>query len=85
MKKLIISCLLITSCKLQENKVYVTEKNIDKCIHNLELLDKIINEDFNNGDIEKHCYDLYKATLYNTTWSLKAINKKHKLNTIANR
>ena len=85
MKKVLISVLLLSSCKLQENKVYVTEKSISKCIHNLELLDEIITQDFNNGDIDKHCYDLYKATLYNTTWSLKAINKKHKLNTITKR
>tara|TARA_R100000278_G_C5351102_1_gene121888 strand:- start:131 stop:385 length:255 start_codon:yes stop_codon:yes gene_type:complete len=81
MKKVLISVLLLSSCKLQENKVYVTERNISKCVHNLEILDNLIIEDFQNGDIEKHCYDLYRATLYNTTWSLKAINKKHKPNT----
>ena len=82
MKKIILSVLILSSCKLQENKVYVTERSLVKCIHNLELLDKLITEDYKNGDIEKHCYDLYNATLYNTTWSLKAINKKHKPNTI---
>jgi len=81
MKKVLISVLLLSSCKLQENKVYVTEKSIRKCIHNLELLDEIITEDYKNGDIEKHCFDLYSATLHNTTWSLKTINKKHKPNT----
>ena len=48
MKKLIL-LLALSSCTTP-NKIYYTE-NVDKCIHNLNEMQRWLQQDYANGDI----------------------------------
>jgi len=80
MKKIILGLLLVSSCKINETKIHVTKTSVNKCIHNLEKFEEFVLNDYVNGDIEDHCFDMYYLIINNTLQSLKEI-KKHKLNT----
>jgi len=75
MKKLLI-LLSLSSCTTQ-NKIYYST-NVDKCIHNLNEMQRWLQEDYSNGDIPKHIANNYMIVLVNTKCSLyKKIDEKH--------
>ena len=74
MKKLILF-LALTSCTTK-NKIYYTE-NIDKCIHNLNEMQRWLQQDYANGDIPQHVANNYMIVIINTKCSLsKKYGKK---------
>jgi hypothetical protein len=76
MKKLIL-ILALSSCTTQ-NKIYYS-KNVDKCIHNLNEMQRWLQEDYANGDIPKHVAHNYMLVIINTKCSLsKKYAKKTK-------
>ena len=74
MNKLIL-LLALGSCTTP-NKIYYTE-NVDKCIHNLNEMQRWLQQDYANGDIEEHVAKNYMIVIVNTKCSLaKKYNKK---------
>lgn len=78
MKKVLISTiLLLSSCSYRTSTIYYSE-NINKCIHNLNEMQRWLQEDYNAGDIPKHVANNYMIVLINTKCSLyKKIEEKH--------
>ena len=70
MKNLILvaAVLILTSC-YRTNRIYYS-KNINKTIHNLEEMQRWLQQDFANGDIPKHVADNYMIVLVNSKCSL---------------
>ena len=64
MKKLLISAILLAGCTTK-NKIYYS-KNIDKCIHNLNEMQKWLQEDYQDGLIPRNCAQNYMIVLINT-------------------
>jgi hypothetical protein len=67
MKKLLI-LLSLSSCTI-ENKIYYPA-NVDQCIHNLNEMQRWLQEDYANGDIPKHVAQNYMLVIINTKCSL---------------
>lgn len=67
MKKLLI-LLSLSSCTI-ENKIYYPA-NVDQCIHNLNEMQRWLQEDYSNGDIPKHVAQNYMLVIINTKCSL---------------
>lgn len=66
----------LPSCKVQ-NRIYYS-KNIDKCIHNLNQMQRWLQEDYSTGDIPLHVANNYMIVIVNTKCSLyKKIKKKN--------
>ena len=66
----------LPSCKVR-NRIYYT-KNVDKCIHNLNEMQRWLQDDYLNGDIPKHVVNNYMIVIINTKCSLyKKIKEKH--------
>jgi len=78
MKKVLISItILLSSCSYRTNRIYYTD-NINKCIHNLNEMQRWLQEDYNAGDIPEHVANNYMIVLVNTKCSLyKKIEEKH--------
>jgi len=83
MKQILVVSLLalvvlvkLPSCKVR-NRIYYT-KNVDKCIHNLNEMQRWLQDDYSNGDIPKHVVNNYMIVIINTKCSLyKKIKEKH--------
>lgn len=74
MKKLLI-LLSLSSCTI-ENKIYYPA-NIDQCVHNLNEMQRWLQEDYAAGDIPKHVASNYMLVIINTKCSLsKKYGKK---------
>tara|TARA_A100001201_G_scaffold208_1_gene575 strand:- start:632 stop:880 length:249 start_codon:yes stop_codon:yes gene_type:complete len=70
MKKLIIPVvLLLSSCKLQQDKVYYSNR-VKKCIHNLEQLENFIQQDYLEGQIPLYAANNYLTVVRYTKCSL---------------
>ncbi len=74
--------LTILSCEVLENskgydKVYQS-KSINKSIHNLEVLEKWIDQDYSAGLIPKHVANNYYLVIDNTKKSLFKSEQKLK-------
>ena len=78
MKKVLISItILLSSCSYKTNRIYYT-KNIDKCIHNLNEMQRWLQEDYEMGDIPNHVAKNYMIVIVNTKCSLyKKIKEQH--------
>ncbi len=68
-KKLLIPLLLLSSCKLQQNEVYYSNK-VRKCIHNLEQLENFIQQDFLEEQIPLYVANNYLTVVRYTKCSL---------------
>ena len=79
MKKILIAVtILLSSCVLKRNKIYYS-KDVDKCIHNLNEMQKWLQQDYANGDIPRYVADNYMIVIVNTKCSLALkYNKKVK-------
>ena len=77
MKKILIAVtILLSSCVLKRNKIYYS-KDVDKCIHNLNEMQKWLQQDYANGDIPRYVADNYMIVIVNTKCSLALkYNKK---------
>ena len=77
MKKIFIAItILLSSCAMKRNRIYYS-KNVDKCIHNLNEMQKWLQEDYANGDIPRYVADNYMIVIINTKCSLALkYNKK---------
>ena len=77
MKKIFIAItILLSSCAMKKNRIYYS-KNVDKCIHNLNEMQKWLQEDYANGDIPRYVADNYMIVIINTKCSLALkYNKK---------
>ena len=70
MKKIIICvALLLSSCSYKTNRIYYT-KNINKCIHNLEQMQRWLHEDYAGGVISEQAANNYMIVVINTKCSL---------------
>ena len=78
MKKLLICMtILLSSCSYKTNRIYYS-KNVNKCIHNLNEMQRWLQEDYAIGDIPKHVADNYMIVIVNTKCSLyKKIKEQH--------
>ena len=79
MKKLIpfLSIVLLISCTPKGYTTIHYSKNINKCIKNLETMERWLQEDYENGDIPRDIAQNYMYVLVNTRCGLK---KKMKQN-----
>ena len=79
MKKIIIplTTFLIISCTSKEYTTIYYSKRINKCIENLETMERWLQEDYQNGDIPRHIAQNYMYVIINTKCGLK---KKIKAN-----
>ena len=77
MKKILIAVtILLSSCAVKRDRIYYS-KNVDKCIHNLNEMQKWLQEDYANGDIPRYVADNYMIVIINTKCSLALkYNKK---------
>tara|TARA_Y100000592_G_scaffold98873_1_gene173164 strand:+ start:1509 stop:1760 length:252 start_codon:yes stop_codon:yes gene_type:complete len=77
MKKIFIAItILLSSCAMKRDRIYYS-KNVDKCIHNLNEMQKWLQEDYANGDIPRYVADNYMIVIINTKCSLALkYNKK---------
>ena len=82
MKKIIVIVALLTSCKSSSHTIRYS-KSINKCINNLEEMEKWLIEDFESGDIPIYIANNYILILQDTKNELN--KNKIKLNTITNR
>lgn len=72
----ILLVLTLQSC-LVKNRIYYS-KSIKKSIHNLEQMQRWLQEDYSIGDIEHRCANNYMVVVINTKCSLyKKIKEKH--------
>ena len=69
---LIILATWLTSC-IQTNKIYYS-KNINKWVHNLEQIEKYIQEDYMNGYIPKDIANNYLTIIRYTKCSIEIEN-----------
>ena len=61
---------------MKRDRIYYS-KNVDKCIHNLNEMQKWLQEDYANGDIPRYVADNYMIVIINTKCSLALkYNKK---------
>ena len=65
---LLMFVLLFTSC-YRSNRIYYS-KNIKKTIHNLEEMQKWLQQDYESGDIPKYIAENYMVVLINSKCSL---------------
>lgn len=82
MKKLIISSILVavTSCNVIPKKGYDTiyvSKDIDKMIHNLDVMEDWLNYDLNNDRIPVDIANNYYIVIENTRESLIQLQTKY--------
>ena len=77
MKKVLIAVtILLSSCAVKRDRIYYS-KNVDKCIHNLNEMQKWLQEDYARGDIPRYVADNYMIVIINTKCSLALkYNKK---------
>ena len=77
MKKIFIAItILLSSFAMKRDRIYYS-KNVDKCIHNLNEMQKWLQEDYANGDIPRYVADNYMIVIINTKCSLALkYNKK---------
>jgi len=77
MKKVLIGItILLSSCAVKRDRIYYS-KNVDKCIHNLNEMQKWLQEDYANGEIPRYVADNYMIVIINTKCSLALkYNKK---------
>ena len=77
MKKVLISItILLSGCSYKSNRIYYS-KSVDKCIHNLNEMQRWLQQDYANGDIPEHVANNYMIVLINTKCSLaKKYGKK---------
>ena len=72
----LVALVKLPSCKVQ-NRIYYT-KNIDKCIHNLNQMQRWLQEDYQAGEITEQVANNYMIVIVNTKCSLyKKIKEKH--------
>jgi len=75
MKKILLCTALITSCTVK-NRIYYPA-TIDQCIHNLEQMQRWIQEDYQAGAISEYAANNYMIVIVNTKCSLyKKYGKK---------
>lgn len=68
----IVTVVLLSSC-LQTNKIYYS-KNMNKWVHNLEQIEKFIQEDYMNGYIPKDVAHNYLTIVRYTKCSIEIEN-----------
>ena len=72
----LVALVKLPSCKVQ-NRIYYT-KNIDKCIHNLNQMQRWLQEDYQAGEITEQVANNYMIVIVNTKCSLyKKVKEKH--------
>ena len=78
MKKVLISItILLSSCSYKTNRIYYSN-NVKKCIHNLNEMQRWLQEDYEMGDIPDHVAQNYMVVVVNTKCSLyKKIKEQH--------
>jgi hypothetical protein len=78
MKKIILGVtILLSSCSYKTNRIYYST-NTKKCIHNLNEMQRWLQQDYANGDIPKYVAENYMLVIINTKCGLyKKINEKH--------
>ncbi len=70
--------ILLSSCSYKTNRIYYS-KNVDKCIHNLNEMQRWLQEDHEVGDIPDYVLQNYMIVIVNTKCSLyKKIKEQHK-------
>ena len=75
MKKVATILIMLASCNPSNvDKIYYT-KNIKKCIKNLEVMEKWIEQDYDRGDIP---YWIGQNYLLNVSHTKESLNKKYK-------
>ena len=68
---------MFASCSLRTNRIYYST-SIRKCVHNLEEMQRWLQQDYANGDIPQHVANNYMIVIVNTKCSLyKKIETKH--------
>lgn len=73
---IIVLVISLTSC-LQRNRIYYSN-NIKKSIHNLEQMQRWLQEDYSAGQITHQAANNYMIVVVNTKCSLyKKIKEKH--------
>jgi hypothetical protein len=77
MKKVIIPILFLVSCSSKTTDTIYCKRNIKKNIHNIEVLQKWLQEDYVIGDIPLEVAKNYYLVLENTKLGL--IKNKRKL------
>ena len=76
MKKLLLIPLLLTGCHQGLTKIHYS-KNVNKCIENLENMERWLERDYQNGLIPKDIANNYAIVIVNTKYGL--IKKQKKL------
>ena len=72
----LVALVKLPSCKVS-NKIYYS-KNVEKCIHNLNEMQRWLQEDYANGYIPKNVANNYMIVIINSKCSLyKKIKEKH--------
>ena len=74
MKKVLIT-LLLSSCSYKANRIYYSH-NVDKCIHNLNEMQRWLQEDYEAGAINHQAASNYMIVVINTKCSLYKKTKK---------
>ena len=75
MKKLLLIPLIITSCHKGMTKIHYS-RNINKCIENLENMERWLDRDYDDGRIPYDIAESYAIVIVNTKYGLM---KKRKL------
>ena len=72
----LVALVKLPSCKVQDRIYY--SNNIDKCIHNLNQMQRWLQEDYQAGAITQQAANNYMIVVVNTKCSLyKKIKEKH--------
>jgi hypothetical protein len=72
---ILLLTLISTTCTPKTYTTVYYSRNIDKCIENLETMQRWLVEDYKNGQIPYHVANNYMIVLINTKCGLKKRNK----------
>ena len=81
MKKLLLIPLIVTSCHKGMTKIHYS-RNINKCIENLENMERWLDRDYENGRIPYDIAETYAIVIVNTKYGL--MKKKRLIKEIDN-
>ena len=73
MKKLLISIGVLISCVGYSQATIYCKPDLEKCISNLENLEKWIKDDYENKKITGILYDEYHVVILNTIQSISMV------------
>ena len=69
MKKLLLIPLIVTSCHKGMTKIHYS-RNINKCIENLENMERWLDRDYEDGRIPYDIAETYAIVIVNTKYGL---------------